>query len=208
MKRILAGSVVLVLAVAACGGGSDDSPAADGDGETSTTQDAASGSSDQSTAPGDTDTSDTDTSEGSGPSTATVTIDGETFEYSSDGAIVAQCLTDLFGIFSVQLTAADGGDGGIQIMILHDGTDPVELDQVNSVSVGMEDDDWIADESSEWFESIDAFQPGMSQVDSAEIDGRTVSGTATFVRQNSLFTDTVETATGTFEATCGDERTS
>lgn len=58
------------------------------------------------------------------------------------------------------------------------------------------------------FENSDAVEPGMSQVDSVEIDGQTVHGTATFLRQNSLFSGDVETATGTFEATCGEERTS
>lgn len=49
----------------------------------------------------------------------------------------------------------------------------------------------------------------MSQVDSVEIDGSTVRETATFVRQSSLFGGgEVETMTGTFEATCGEERTS
>jgi hypothetical protein len=55
----------------------------------------------------------------------------------------------------------------------------------------------------------DALQPGMSQVDSVEIDGSTVRGTATFVRELSLFVgDEPEVVTGTFEATCGEERLS
>ena len=49
--------------------------------------------------------------------------------------------------------------------------------------------------------------PGCSQVDSVEIDGSTVRGTATFVRQFSVIGGgEPETMTGTFEATCGEER--
>ena len=63
--------------------------------------------------------------------------------------------------------------------------------------------DWVADEADMMYEQSDILEPGMGQVDSVEIDGRTVRGTATFFRQNSLFTDEVETITGSFEATCG-----
>ncbi len=51
-------------------------------------------------------------------------------------------------------------------------------------------------------------EAGMSQVDSYTISGNSVSGTATF-RENSHFASTggageVETAQGTFEATCNE----
>ena len=65
----------------------------------------------------------------------------------------------------------------------------------------------MADEADMMYEQIEALEPGMGQVDSVEIDGSTVRGTATFFNQLSLFTDNIETATGTFEATCGEERT-
>ena len=71
------------------------------------------------------------------------------------------------------------------------------------------DDDWVADEADTTFTESDVVEPGMSQVDSVEIDGSTVRGSASFVRLNSVFGGgDVETATGTFEATCGEERTS
>ena len=147
-------------------------------------------------------------SEGSGPSMATVTIGDETYSFSTEGAVVAQCLTDLFGIFSVQLPEVDG-DGGVAIVALREGTDPETVGEVNSIEVEVGDETWVADEADGIFDQFEQLEPGMSQVDSVEIDGRTVSGTATFVRQNSLFGGgDVETATGTFEATCGEERTS
>ena len=145
---------------------------------------------------------------GSGASTATATIGGETYEFSTEGAMVAQCQTDMFGIFSVQLPGVDG-DGGISIVALLEGTDPAVVGEVNAVEVSVGDDDWVADESSDLFDMSDGLQPGMSQVDSVEIDGSTVSGTATFVRQLSVIGGgEPETMTGTFEATCGEERIS
>lgn len=115
-----------------------------------------------------------------------MTLGGETYSYNTEGAVVDQCLTDLFGIFSVQLPEVDG-DGRVVIVVLREET-------------------WVADDL---FDQFDQLQPGMSQVDSVEIEGRTVRGTATSFRQNSLFGGgDVETATGTFEATCGEERTS
>ncbi len=42
-----------------------------------------------------------DDEKGPGPCGATVTLDDDTYSFSSEGAIVAQCLTDLFEIVSV-----------------------------------------------------------------------------------------------------------
>jgi len=145
--------------------------------------------------------------DGSGPSTATVTLGDMTYNFSTEGALVAQCKTDLFGIFSLQLPMVDG-EGGIQIIVLHDDTDPSVVEQVNAVRVNVGDDDWVADEASDLFDASETLEQGMSQVDSAEMSGSTVRGTATFVRQLSVFSGEEETMTGTFEATCGEERLS
>lgn len=222
MKKILAVCGAMLLPLAACG--SDDSAddadaevaATDGSGDEATATDAppsdddteatvAEPSSEATTPPSDDDSGDAG---GTGESTATATIDGVTYEFSTEGAIVAQCQTDMFGIFSVQLPGVDG-DGGISIVALREGTDPDVVEQVNAVEVSVGDEDWVADESSDLFGMSDVLQPGMSQVDSVEIDGSTVRGTATFVRELSLFGGgEPETATGTFEATCGEERLS
>jgi hypothetical protein len=112
----------------------------------------------------------------------------------------------MFGIFSVQLPAVDG-DGDIRIVALLEGTDPAVVEEVNAVKVSVGDDDWVADEASDLYGMSEALQPGMSQVDSVEIDGSTVRGTATFVRDLSVFGGgEPEVVTGTFEATCGEER--
>ena len=136
------------------------------------------------TGDGGDDATDSSDSDGSGPSTATVMLGDQTFNFSTEGAVVAQCLTDLFGTFSIQLPMIDdsGGpsDGSVAILVLHEGTDPEEVGQVNAVKVSVGDEDWVADEADMMFEQSELLEPGMSQVDSVEIDGRTVRGTATF----------------------------
>jgi hypothetical protein len=212
---VLAGALLLPLA--ACGGSDDSSSEPPGDittqaqaapDEDSTVDGTVAESGTDSTTPSSEDGDGGGDADGSGPSTATVTIDGETYDFSTEGAVVAQCQTDMFGVFSVQLPMADG-DGNVNIVALREGTDPEVVDQVNAVTISVGDEDWIADESNGLFEMSDALEPGMSQVDSVEIDGSTVRGAATFVRQLSVFSGgDVETTTGTFEATCGEERLS
>lgn len=211
MRRVIIISMALLLALAACGGDTGRDSASNGDqtttGAVNTTQPEGGGASDETTPPSG-DDGGSDDSEGSGPSTATVTLGDETYEFSTEGAIVAQCLTNLFGIFSVQLPAVDG-DGGVAIVALREGTDPETVGEVNAIEVDLGDETWVADEGDDMFDQFEQLEPGMSQVDSVEIDGRTVRGTATFYRRNSLFGGgDVETLTGTFEATCGEERTS
>ncbi len=100
------------------------------------------------------------------------------------------------------------GDGSIKLVIKHNDADPSVTYEVNAIKISVCDEDWVADEASDLFDMSDALVAGMSQVDFAEIDGNSVSGTATFVRQLSAFSGEVETATGTFEASCGEERVS
>jgi hypothetical protein len=219
MKKTVIACGVALLALVGCGGSDDDSStelpddataateAATDDGAEDETEDE---SSSEATSPpeSDDDSGDSDDSDGSGPSTATVTIGGETYEFSTEGAVVAQCQTDMFGIFSVQLPGVDG-DSFISIVALLEGTDPAVVEETDYVEVSIGDEDWVADEESDLFDMSDGLQPGMSQVDSVEVDGSTVRGTATFVRQLSLFVGgEPEIATGTFEATCGEERIS
>lgn len=216
--------MTLALVVAACGGGDSgdggdegaDQPETTEAGSTETTQAASDdGSDDDSGSDDDTDDASDDSddsgadddSEATGPSTATVTLGDETYEFSSEGALVAQCLTDLFGIFSVQLPLADGGDGGIGIVALHEGTDPDVVEEHNSVQITIGDVDWVADPEDLRIAG-NAEVEGKSQVDSVEVDGSTVRGTASFVGSSGGFGADSEMVTGTFEATCGEERTS
>ena len=214
MMKFLVMTGALLMPLAACGSSDSSSDESPGDGTTQaeTPTDvggtAADSGSDATTPAPETEADGGDEG-GSGPSTAMATIGGETYNFSTEGALVAQCQTDMFGVFSVQLPMADGGDGGINIIALREGTDPAVVDQVDAVTVSVGDDDWVADESSDLFDMSDTLQPGMSQVDSVEIDGSTVRGMATFVRQLSVIGGgEPETTTGSFEATCGEERLS
>lgn len=208
MRRILAIGLVIFMTAAACGGNGGD----EGNGQSDTTQPSGDdgGGSPPATAGSPPETSGDDNgSEGSGPSTATVTIGDETYEFSTEGAAVAQCLTDLFGIFSVQLPMADGGDGGLSLVILHEDTDPAEVGEVNAIEVTIGDVDWKADPEDVNIADNPDVPEGQSEVLTAEIDGRTVRGTANFAGSQTVFSaDFVEFASGTFEATCGEERTS
>lgn len=215
MARITTILAALMLLASACGGSSDGIDDNDASPAASGAQSDGGGSSDEPAEGGDDDSAGSDSAEGdsaqgegTGPSTATVTLGDQTYEFSTEGAVVAQCKVDLFGVFSAQLPMVGGDGGGVQIIVLHEGTDPAVVEQVNAVSVSIGDDDWVGDEASDLFAASDKLLPGMSQVDSAEVDGRTVRGTATFVRQMSAFTGEVETMTGSFEATCGEDRLS
>lgn len=221
MQRILILMFATMLLIVACGGDSGEGAADEGDDQPGATQgETTSPPADDNDAPEETSPSDDDEadpggddSEGEGPSSATVTLGDETYNFSSEAGVVAQCLTDLFGIFSIQLAMIDESgavaSGSVGITVLHEDTDPDVVGEVNSVRLDVGDELWIANEADEIITQNDKFEPGMSQVDSVEIEGRSVSGTATFLRQNSLFVDgEPETATGSFEATCGEERTS
>lgn len=217
MKRGIVLLVTLAVVAAACGG-SDDAEGSGPEPDVTASQpesDATSGGDDTSTGTSEADEEsdeETSDSEGSGPSTATVTFGDETYSFSTEGALVAQCQTDLFGIFSAQLPMVDDSgnqaEGFVSIVALLEGTDPAVVEQVNAVEVDIADEKWVADESSEYYGQVEGFEAGMSQVDSVDVDGRTVRGSATFVRLNSLFAGEIETMTGTFEATCGEERLS
>jgi len=209
MRRLITLACALLLVVAACGGDTADNGATDQGDQVSTTQP---GTTQPDVDDGDDSGSDDDSgdSKGSGSSTATVTIGDQTYNFSSEGTGIAQCLTDLFGIFSVQLRMIDDSgapvDGNVSMAILHEDTDPEAMEQVNAVRVEVDDEgDWVADSTFEFFVLGSTAEPGKSQVDSVEFDGRTVRGTATFLQD--AYVELGEPVTGTFEATCGEERT-
>ena len=208
MRRVMFLFVVFAMLIAACGGDTDADDGADGGQPTPTTV-ADDGSSEEppptAPPPNTSGDDDGDPSDGTGPSTATVTIGDETYEFSSEGALVAQCLPDLFGTMSVQLPLAGDNSAGISLFALHEGTDPSVVGQNNAIEVSLPDANWVADPEDVRIAG-NADYEGLSQVDSVEVDGNTVTGTATFVNTDNF--GEVESASGTFEATCGEERTS
>ena len=207
MRRLMALFVVVLLVLAACGGESTEVGGDDGGDQPTATQPADDGGGDDSgpedQAPPATEADDDD-SGGEGPSTATVTIGDETYEFSVEDAAMGQCLPDLFGIMAVNLPLADGGDGRIEIIALHEGTDPVEVEQTNRVHMNIGDFDWFADPLEI---RLGPDEAALSQVESVEGDGSSLTGTASFVGQDITTREWVS-MTGTFEATCGEERTS
>jgi len=208
MRRVTVLFVGVLLVVAACSGDSTDDSGDDGGDQPTTTQPADNGGGTDSTsddqAPPATEADDGDDSGGEGPSTATVTIGDVTYEASSEGALVAQCLPDLFGTMVVNLPLADGGDGRIEIIALHEGTDPVEVEVDNRVHVNMGDFDWFADPLEI---RLGPDEAALSGVESADVDGSSLTGTASFVGRD-ITTQEWVSMTGTFEATCGEARTS
>jgi len=153
----------------------------------------------------------------SGIGEASVTIGGETYLFGETGAPLFRCETNLFGIFWVILGMVDesGNEipqgGNVGLVLLGEGTDPDEVDQVPvaSIRIGATDEEWVADPTQ--METLTELEPGMSQVDSYTIDGNSVSGTATFFEKNNSYwafvggsVDAIEVSEGTFEATCAE----
>lgn len=209
VRRLVVLGAVMALVLAACGGSSGDG--ADGTDTPDQTQATQPEPEPSGTGDGDGDGDGDAGTEGEGPSTATVTIGDDTYHFSSEGAVVAQCKPDLFGIMSVQLPLVDENgepaEGNIQIVALLEGTDPDVVEQINVVHVTIGDVDWVADPEDLRIAG-NADLEGKSQVDSVQVNGSTVTGTATFIGSQSLFGPDSEMATGTFEATCGEERLS
>ena len=207
MRRSWMILAVLALLVAACGGdsGSEDDPEDNQSTPTTAVADDSEEPPPTAPPPNTSGDDDGDPSDGTGPSTATVTIGDETYEFSSEGALVAQCLPDLFGTMSVQLPLVGDNSASISLFALHEGTDPSVVGQNNAIEVSLPDANWVADPEDVRVEG-NADYEGISQVDSVEVSGNSVTGTATFVNTDSV--GEVESATGTFEATCGEERTS
>ena len=78
-------------------------------------------------------------------------------------------------------------------------TYPVEVEQTNRVHVNVGDFDWFADPLEIRLRPEDAAASG---VESVEVDGSSLTGTASFVGRD-ITTQEWVTMTGTFEATCG-----
>jgi hypothetical protein len=133
-----------------------------------------------------------------------VTIGDETYVFSSEDSQIAQCLPDLFGIMVVNLPLADGGDGRIEIIALHEGTDPAVVEQTNRVHVNIGDLDWWADPLEN---SLGPDESAQSGVESVAVSGSSLTGTASYVGRDLTVREWMS-ETGTFEATCGEARTS
>lgn len=213
MRRVLTLSLMMLLLVAACGGGSSDEgtsePAAEGNGDQTATTASDAGDDDSSQTP----TTETPTTAGSDDqassvdaSVGTVTVAGETYHFADTGFPGLQCMPSSFNVaFLAALRQVDenGGElqGSLTVGIPFKGAEETagilpELD----ASVG--DLEWIANQEHADLNGIPA---GSSQVDSYEIDGNTITGTATFYERNSSYGGgDLVVEQGTFEVTCSE----
>lgn len=219
MQRLILAIVVMLVALTACGGGGDSSEAGDPEASTTaaaadpevTTSDTAPAAGDEE--PGNEAADDSDSDSVSGIGEATLTINGETYFFGETSFPALRCDPNMFGVFFVVLPMVDEqgnavpSGGGLELVLLQEGTDPEELDQRNEVRLDLDslDQEWIADEEDIAERDL---EPGTSQVDSYTIDGNRASGTATFYEENSYWASVgdpaneVATAQGTFEVTC------
>ena len=144
---------------------------------------------------------------------AVVQIGDKTYEFDMSGALATQCLT-FFGVVGGAGQAADGADVTLSIEVPPENykSDPrlVELDPPSlRVKDDDNDQDWRAGDVDR-FSGANAPGPNESQVDSYKNDGKSASGTATFMDistlSRSVWDDTVErpdAVKGTFEINCG-----
>ena len=201
LRPMLGIALSCALLIAACGGG-DDEVAAEGSTTTAQNQPAATTAAPTSQAPPSSESPATTTaapSESVGSSGAAnqvaVTIDGELYEFDVELSIVGRCDPDFFGAFWVIANAADGSGGSVEMFIVPEGN--TNHDETSRVGVNLKDlegRDWHADE-----DGGGGVAAGESRVESATIEGNTVSGTASLV---DIYAGDGATARGTFEATC------
>lgn len=201
-----------VLVVTACGGGDDTSSEEPEAGVTTTTAATTSAPTESqaptttaapaesqapaTTAPAGTDAPEEPTGDGSAlaANMAVVTIGDQTYEFDAEQSIVGRCDPDFFGAFWVIAGMADGSPGGLEMLIVPEGTSHDETSKVKVNLKDSEERDWRADE-----DGGEGTPEGQSRVESFTIDGNTVSGTASFV---DIYKGDDATAEGTFTATC------
>jgi hypothetical protein len=210
MGRVLRLSVVMLLLLAACGGsggdGSDEAASNDSDDQPNTTQPAVSEEDSGQTQTPTTTTSPSDGGEGSrsDASTGMVTVAGESYDFADTGFPGLQCEPSSFNVaFLAALRFVDenGGelDGSLSLGVPFKGEEET-AGIMPEVSASVGDLKWIASPEHAELNNIPV---GSSQVDSYEIAGNTISGTATFYEENSSFGGgELIVEQGTFEVTC------
>lgn len=211
MRKIAMLTLAMALTLAACGGGdegsSDTTTTSTDNGQTGTTQPPAT---DQTTQPAPAATtttaapSDEGQSSGADGSEGSVTIAGETYLFADTGFPGLQCMPKAFNVaFIAALRQVDENgselDGSISVGIPFPGQEET-AGIVPELNVSVGDKTWIASPDHAELNSIPA---GSSQVDDYEINGDTVSGTATFYDEDSSFGGgDLVVEQGTFELTC------
>lgn len=198
-------AVVLVLFAAGCGGGE-----ASDDDVTATTAPTA------TTTGGSADATTTTTDDGDEPAppsgdanVATVSIAGTDYVFDVTPDAIYRCDPDFFGAFWAIGVSADGSGGGLELLLPPEGDENFDDPPSIKVSDDTNDLEWRADP--EFWETYDQLAALPIGVDSWEVDGATVTGTATFLESNAGFAfiggtgDEPEPTPGTFSVTCAEE---
>jgi hypothetical protein len=210
--RLLALVLGMVLLVAACGGESGDetSDTSDDDSASTTVAPEPEDDTDSGDEPATTTTTGSPDNEGGDStggdvSTGSATVAGETYEFLDTGFPGLQCEPSSFGVaFIAGLQSAEennGVIGSITVGIPFPGQEET-AGILPAVTVSDGETEWIADPEHAELNGIPA---GSSQVDSFEIDGNSISGTATFYEEDSSFTGNegdLVVEQGSFEVTC------
>lgn len=199
IRQMTAFVLAFALVFASCGGGDDGSEpttTAAGGSETTTTALDTTEAPAATTAPPETEPPSDDGETPSGDANkATVTVGDTTYEFDVEASIVGRCDPDFFGAFWVIAAATDGTNGSLEMFIIPEGN--TNHDETSKIKVNAKDSDerdWRADA-----DGGEGTPEGESSVDSFEIDGNTVTGTASFV---DIYAGDGATAQGTFTATC------
>jgi hypothetical protein len=206
MIGLFAAAAVLI---AACGG--DDR--SDSDDPATTPAPASATETTQAAAPGITVADDIATEEGSsvssGTNVAVVTIGEHRYEFDVTPGAIQRCDPDFFAAFWAIGAAPDGS--GLWLLLPPPGDPNHEDPPTVEVSDETNDLDWVANPENSALGLLPDAEPGQSQVDSWDVDGNTVTGTATFIEENAVFGavggvgDAPEPVVGTFEVVCAGE---
>lgn len=133
----------------------------------------------------------------SGDDTAAVTIGDTTYEFDASVNIIGRCDPDFFGAFWVSGAGTTDASAVLNMLLIPE--DAVNHQETSTITVNLKDSEgrnWRADE-----DGGESAEAGESRVTSFEIDGKTVTGTASFV---DTYTPERPTAEGTFTASCSE----
>lgn len=182
-KTIMATLAVTALAITAGACGGDDADSAPAGPPDEPAAEPADEPDQESEAPDDS----------AGGAVATVTVGDLTYTFDLENGLAASCSVFAGETFFGTGSDADGATVGFEFPI--EGSDRASEATpfiiVNDPATGSE---WAAGT-----DDLRSFEPGTSQIDSVTVDGRTASGTATFI--DASLDERVPTP-GTFEATC------
>lgn len=144
---------------------------------------------------------------GEGTNLAIVEVGEYRYEVDVTPGAIQRCDPSFFGAFwAIGFTSDDMG-GSFQMLLTPENRDELGMEAPH-LSVDDEENgfDWMANPES----GLELVEPGMSQIDSFQVSGNTVTGTATFIDRNAVFAamggaEMPDPVSGTFQVTCADD---